>query len=132
MCVLYRKRQLLHLALLADVEDVFLLHDRRLLDTLAKDRARLCARSSKISCTYFNLNIFSEQESLSLFRFTKAEIRTVADTFGWTACRTVRNRYKYDVITATCIVLRRMVSPCRWRDVEFLFGMHSSCLSELF
>ena len=41
---MYRKRQLLHLALLADVDDVFLLHNNRLLDILAKDRARLCWR----------------------------------------------------------------------------------------
>ena len=39
--VIYRKRQLLHLALLADVYDVFLFHDSRLLDILTKDRARL-------------------------------------------------------------------------------------------
>ena len=43
--MMYRKRQLLHLALLADVDDVFLFQDSRLLDILAKDRARLCARS---------------------------------------------------------------------------------------
>lgn len=129
---MYRKRQLLHIALLADVDDVFLLYDSRLLDMMAKDRARLCARSSTISSTYFNLNIFSEQESLSLFRFRKHEIGRVADTLGWTVCRTTRNRYKCDVITAACIVLRRMASPCRWRDVEFLFGMHSSCMSEVF
>ena len=129
---MYRKRQLLHLALLTDMDDVFLLHDSLILDILAKDRARLCARSSTISSTYFILNIFSEQESLSLFRFRKAEIGTVADTLGCTACRTVRNRYKCDVITASCIALRRIASPYRWSDVEFLFGMQSSCLSDVF
>ena len=129
---MYRKRQLLHPALLADVDDVFLLHDSRLLDILAKDRARLCARSSTISSTYFNLNVFSDQESLSLFRFRKAEIGTIADILGWKACRKVRNRYKCDVITASRIVLRRIASPCRWSDVESVFGLHSSCLSEVF
>ena len=129
---MYRKRQLLHLAFLADEDDVFLLNDSRLLGIIAKDCARLCAQSSTISSTYFNLNICSEQESLSLFRFRKAEIGTVADILGWTASRTVRNRYKCDVITASGIVLRRMATPCRWKDVEFLLGMHSSCLGEIF
>ena len=89
---MYQKRKLLHLALLADVDDVFLLCDSRLIDILQKDRARLPARSPTISSTYFNLNIFREQDYLSLFSFRKAEIGTVADTLGWTACRTVRNR----------------------------------------
>ena len=69
---------------------------------------------------------------MSLFRFRKDEIGTVADTLGWKACRTMRNRYKCGVITASCIVLRRMASPCIWRDVEFLFGMHSSWKSWVF
>ena len=79
---MYRKRQLLHLALLEDVHDVFLLYDSRLLDILAKNRSRLCARSSTIASAFFNLNICYKQDSLYLFRFRKDEMRRVADTLG--------------------------------------------------
>ena len=126
------QRHLQHFALLGDIADLFLLYGNRQLEILVDDKARLCTRSIKISTTNFNLNIFGEQDSLSLFRFRKAEIATVADVFGWTLCRKIRNHYRCDVITARCIVLRRLASPCRWRDVEFLFGMHGSSLSEVF
>ena len=33
---------------------------------------------------------------------------------------------------ATCILLRRMASPFRWRDVEEMFGKSASHLSEIF
>ena len=126
------QRHLQHLALLSDIDDLFLLYGNRQLEILADDTARLYTRSIKIYVTNFNLNIFSEQTSLALFRLSKAEIGTVADVFVWTSCRTIRNCYRCDVITATCIVLCRLACPCTWRDVDFLFGMHQSSLSEVF
>lgn len=129
---MYNKQQVLHLAMAAEVDDVFLLYGIWQLEILANDTARLRARSVNIFTTYFNLSIFSEQESLSRFRFRKAQIATVADVYGWTACRAVRNRFRCDVITTTCVLLHRLTSLCRWRDVEFLFKMHDSSLSEAF
>ena len=51
---------------------------------------------------------------------------------GWMSGRTVRNTYACEPLTATCIVLRRLASPCRYRDIEQVFGMHTSKLSEVF
>ena len=49
----------------------------------------------------------------------------------WKVCKTESNRYRCDLITATCTALRRFSSPCRWRDVECMFGMHGSAMSEV-
>lgn len=37
-----------------------------------------------------------------------------------------------DPTTACSIVLRKIASPCRWKDVECNFGMWSSALNEVF
>lgn len=115
---MFKERQLLHLALLRDIDDVFILYDNRELEILADDTARLCACSIKIYSSQITLNVFSEQDSLSVFRFRNAEMGTVADFFGWISCRKIRNRYRCGVIIATCIVLRRLASLRRWRDAE--------------
>jgi hypothetical protein len=53
---------------------------------------------------------------------------------AWPAHRfaSTRNRYSVTPLLATCIVLRRLSTPCRWRDLEPLFGKHTSQLSEIF
>jgi hypothetical protein len=43
-----------------------------------------------------------------------------------------RNKYLVNPILATCIVLRSLSTPCRWRDLELLFGKHTSQLSKIF
>ena len=40
--------------------------------------------------------------------------------------------YRCGALTAICIFVRRLATPCRWSDLEEKFGMHSSALSEIF
>lgn len=51
---------------------------------------------------------------------------------GWIQGKTKRNGYRCMPFTASCIVLRRLAYPCRWKDVECLFRMRSSALSDVF
>jgi len=43
-----------------------------------------------------------------------------------------RRRYNVSPIKCLAIVLRRLASPCRWTDLELLFGRSASSLSEIF
>eukprot|EP00171_Calliarthron_tuberculosum_P004409 IDg4409t1 len=43
-----------------------------------------------------------------------------------------KNRYSVSPLLAACVLLRRMATPCRWRDLELQFGKHASQLSEIF
>eukprot|EP00171_Calliarthron_tuberculosum_P009482 IDg9482t1 len=45
---------------------------------------------------------------------------------------TTLNRYSVSPISSTCIFLRRLCTPSRWRDMELFFGKHASHLSETF
>jgi hypothetical protein len=85
----------------------------------------------------FCLEKISEQQSLLKFRFKKAHIRRLAMEIPYAVdddgfVRTKRRRYKVDVVEATCILLRRLATPCRWADLTIEFGRHSSKLSEVF
>ena len=130
-CMFYESA-LLRFALLSDGNDIFLLHGTRQMQLLSKDVCRLCERYLTISSTTFNLNILSEEQSLSLFRFRKAEIRIIADFMRCKAYRTEQNRYRLYLITAVCIVLWRPSSPSRWRGVKCMFWMYGSAMSEVF
>ena len=50
----------------------------------------------------------------------------------WISGKNERNGYKCDPITACCIDFRKLASTCRWKDVEYLFGIHAPALSEVF
>jgi nuclease HARBI1 len=54
----------------------------------------------------------------------------LVDVIGWVSGRTRRNRYRCEPLVAICILLRRLASPCRWADLEVVFGKHASALSE--
>eukprot|EP00171_Calliarthron_tuberculosum_P019568 IDg19568t1 len=96
-----------------------------------EDMVEIARRTQHICSATFNLNRFSEQQCLIDFRFKRSEIPRIAALCGWTG-RTERNGYICDPVTATCVMLRRLAYPCRWRDLEKDFGMHSSKLSEVF
>ena len=85
-----------------------------------------------ISSNYFNLNMYSDEWSLRDFRFQVKHIARISACMGWISGKTERNCYKCDPITACCIVLRKLASPCRWKGVEYLFGMHAPALGEVF
>lgn len=97
-----------------------------------QDIKLLTRRSRHVHQVYFNLNILSELECVSKFRFEKRDIGTVVDGINWYEGVTKRSRYRCDPVTATCVVLRKLAAPVRWFDVELEFGMRSSHLSEVF
>ena len=85
-----------------------------------------------ISSNSLNLNMYSDEWSLRDFRFQVKYIGRISACMGGISGKTERNGYKCDPITACCIVLRKLASPCRWKDIEYLFGMHAHALSEVF
>jgi hypothetical protein len=46
--------------------------------------------------------------------------------------RTGRRRYCIDPVEATAIMLRRMATASHCVDVQFEFGKHSACLTDIF
>ena len=82
----------------------------------------------------FNFNRFSCEDCLSLFWFEKKHIVHLSQIAGWPEEQTctARNLFGVTPFVATCILLRRMAPPFRWREVEELFGKSASHLSEIF
>eukprot|EP00171_Calliarthron_tuberculosum_P001921 IDg1921t1 len=95
------------------------------------DLERAQRRVADISASTFNFNGMSEQQCLIDLRFRRANVPQIAALINWEG-PTLRNRYTCDSLTATCIFLRRLSFPCRWRDLERTFGMQQSKLSEVF
>ena len=104
-----------------------IMKDRR----LRRDIKSINLRSLSISINSFNISIYSDESALRDFRFQIKDLARISDTMGWVYGKTERNGYTCVPFTACCILLRRMASPCRWADVEYLFGMRSSTLSEV-
>lgn len=77
-------------------------------------------------------HVYVEEQCLIDFRFRQTEIGRIAQLTGWDGGRKERNAYRCSGLYARCILLRRMESPCRYRDIEQVFGMHTSALSEIF
>lgn len=96
------------------------------------EEVRLSLRRSRhISTSVFNINAFNEEQSLSLFRFKPADLGRLASLLNVTPTF-LRRRYNVPSVECLAIVLRRLASPCRWTDVEELFGRTVSSLSEIF
>jgi len=93
-------------------------------------------RSRAIDATVFPSKFLSlsDADCLLHFRFTKVDIMRIVPIIAWPEekTHTSRSRYRTTPLLSTCILLRRMASPCRWKDVEVLFGKHSTQLCELF
>lgn len=79
----------------------------------------------------FNFNSFSTEECLKQFRFKPKDMNRILSIFAFDG-RTGRRGYVCSDITAACIILRRLSYPCRWYDVELMFGMCTSKMSEIF
>lgn len=97
-----------------------------------RDVIKIKMRSRAIRLNYFNLNIYSNESCMGNFRFRIQDIGKVSSTMNWNKSKSERNGYRCDPITASCIVFRRLAAPCRWKDIEFEFGMRTSALSEIF
>lgn len=83
---------------------------------------------------YENFMCMADDQMLSKFRICREEIPHIvkAVTCNDDSGRTSRNQYSKNPLLTTLIILRRLASPCRWIDLEILFGKHSSQLSEIF
>lgn len=97
----------------------------------AEDLDRAERRVAHISASSFNFNILSEQQCFIDLRFRRADVPKISSIINWEG-PTSRNRYKCDALTATCVFLRRLSYPCRWRDLETTFGMRQPVLTEVF
>jgi len=88
-------------------------------------------RRRRISATSFNLNVFSSQECLSLFRFLPQHLGRLVDLL---AINVPFPRTRLSVLPIDClaIVLRRLASPTWWVDLEELFGRSASALCHIF
>ena len=126
-----RRRRLL-LAVGTDADEMKLMHYNDQTRRARIDLRRIRLRSLHISATKFNINVYSDEQCLSHFRFRSSEIGTISNVLGWTSGLTARSGYRCDAITASCIVLKRLSFPTRWRDLECIFGMRSSALCEVF
>ena len=96
------------------------------------DVLKINLRSISISTHSFNINIYSDESALRDFRFRARDIAQITSAMGWTHGKTQRNGYKCVPFTACCILFRQLAYPCRWKDLEYVFGMRSSALSEVF
>ena len=85
----------------------------------------------------FNINALSDSDCLLRFRFKKEDIGKIESLVQWNGqgaaiARTPRRRYLVDPILALCVMLRRLSTPSRWKDIEIEFGKHTSYLDEMF
>lgn len=103
-----------------------------------EDLVFLALQPDKKGTTYskefprFNFEGISEEESLSLFRFHKDDIRTLSQRFGLPETLILRDRSQVSGIDALCVCLRRLAYPNRLVDLERLFGRPNTTLSLIF
>lgn len=127
-----RSKRRLHFMLANDAEEEMMIACYMRLRRARKDLKKMSVRSIKISMTTFKLNRFCEEECFHLFRFRAREIGKIVQLCNWTTGKTRRSGYVADVTTAVCVVLRKLSYPTRWRDIEVMFGMRASAMSEVF
>lgn len=89
-------------------------------------------RKRHIQINNFNINLYSQEQCLTDFRFLRSDVAKIATICNFTNNSTNRSRYKIDTIAATCVMLRRLSAPSRWRDLETKFYMSTPVLSEIF
>lgn len=98
------------------------------------ERERHIRRTKSISTTQFsfNFNAYTSACCLSHFSLTKLDIEVLLPYFNWNKSSTSCNHYTAPATTVLCIILARLTTPNRLRDLETTFGLHSSQLSEMF
>lgn len=96
-----------------------------------RDLRRMQALAEDIASSSFNVNIFSVNEALALFRAKPADLCRASDLLG-VRSGSVRQRHRETSVEFLCAVLRRTSSPCSWRDVAHVYGRSSGALSEIF
>lgn len=89
-------------------------------------------RSAQISFAYLNLKTYRNHAELSKFRFRTNVIPRIAELMGWHGGNMKNVRYRCGSMMACCIVLGKLVTPCRWYDLEPFSGMRASQKSNFF
>lgn len=89
-------------------------------------------RTLKILQKTLNQHRFSEDDCYWLFCFRLRNIEKMVDIWYWASGKTKRYKYVVDTVTSICVVLRKLSYPTRWRDVEGMFGVHTSAIREVF
>ena len=123
--------KLLYLASVNNIGDEQLLRLAVRAENARIDVNNIHIRSMSIKNKVFDLNEMSEEESLHHFRFRKNDVRKISDIIGFSG-PTKRNRYKVESLTACCILLKRISSAVTWFNLELLFDMRYSHMSEAF
>ncbi|KAG8176731.1 hypothetical protein JTE90_003362 [Oedothorax gibbosus] len=103
-----------------DLEDAILIG-------LGEPRESGYLRSSKYS--RIDLNTFTDVEFHQKFRFKRESFEDMCHGLGIPGKIQLRNRYSTTGIEGLAILLRKMVYPNRWCDLESLFGLSSSHMS---
>eukprot|EP00171_Calliarthron_tuberculosum_P013268 IDg13268t1 len=75
-------------------------------------------RSISLSGMLFNLNAYSDEMCLHDFHFRREEILVICKSARWSSGKTKLNGYEFHDITPTCILLRRLATPCRLKELE--------------
>jgi len=96
-----------------------------------RDISRCVARTRAVSSSSFNINSFSREESLSLFSFRPADVGRLAGLLEVQGGSS-RRGCKATPVEQLCVIVRRLSSPARWRDLEILLDRGRSSLCELF
>jgi hypothetical protein len=103
-----------------------------LVDDAEEDEEELrkqLARRLRLMMSSFNLEDWSQDESVRKFRFRSADISQISKLLIWpeefmtedSRLRTQRKRYIFDPDEGLCIVLPRLSTVGRWRDMEQVF-----------
>ena len=80
----------------------------------------------------FDLDAYSDDESVEKFRFTRSDIRRLVDCLKVPGVFQTPERSRCSAIEALCILLRRLSVPDRWSDLESMFSRSRSGLSNIF
>jgi hypothetical protein len=101
---------------------------------------KLLTRRSRLMMRSFNLLEWCQDWSVRNFRFRSADVSQISKLLTWPVecmtvdarARTQRKRYIFDPEEALCIVLARLSTAGRWREMEQVFFRSAGACCEIF
>lgn len=103
-----------------------------MLEAAENDLILIQLRSIHIKSSSFNINALNDEDSLRNFGLVKEELAHIHELVKCNKPVTKRDTCKYSPLTGTCILLPHLSSPRRWAELNYMFGMKGSALSEVF
>jgi hypothetical protein len=83
------------------------------------------AARCRVWASVFNINVLSDRECLTRYRFKRQDVGFISDLIPWETSldpqgnmRTMQRRYQVDTVEATAIFLQRQANPSRWVDLQ--------------